>query len=40
MKRSEKQLPGKAKFASINKIFALAGRLGTRPSFYEVQTLS
>ena len=27
-------------FASINKIFILAERLGTRLSFYEVETLS
>ena len=27
-------------FAWINKIFLLAGRLGTRPSFYKVYTLS
>ena len=27
-------------FASVNKTFILAGRLDTRLSFYEVQTLS
>ena len=27
-------------FASFNKIFILAGRLGTRLSFYGIQTLS